>query len=535
MPIDPVLEAKLDDRWALRAIDCAVVACAAVLYLLVSYLPITDPAVWNATTYGKWILEHRRLPTTDWTMPLAESMPIVDTQWLTEVVLAAITTAGDAWLATLAAVTLLLTLLALGRSYWLLSKNSLVAICVCAAVLAIGWTRYTALHVEHLAGICFAGLLWMRAKVASEAAYSSPAAQWPVGRWVFLAGLFCLWANLHNSFRWGLVVLACWAVGHAWDSWYRSRSLAKTLADAAVQRWIFALELALLATCLNPHGIDLHVEAFGSIPHANVRDLASWQPLVLLRSAGPMFAFSVVALVALLRFSSHKLPAGDALALLAMAVATIFYQRAIVWYAPLLGMIAAPHLAAIWRAAHDRGHTDGSEINWVKPARLSSTDEALPPGRSWLYSLLALLMIWIAFSFSDASRPLLGGTPRSPLQIYGEKAPLGLADYLRKQPPKGAVFAPVGWNDWLHRQAADGWSPMATSRVEALPRQVWLDHNHIASSKGGWRNVINRYNIRTLIVDREKQPQLATGLRLDTDWEVPYQDEHALVFVRKTP
>ncbi len=166
----------------------------------------------------------------------------------------------------------------------------------------------------------------------------------------------------------------------------------------------------------------------------------------------------------------------------------------------------------------------------TRPRNVAAGPAALPAGRAWAYSLLALLSVWIAFSLSDASRPLLGGKPRAPAQLYGPQAPFGLLEYLAKNPPAAEVFAPAGWGDWLYRQSAGRVQPFATSRVEALPRQAWIDYNSVASSQSGWRNVLRRYQVKTMLVDRTAQPGLVSGLRLDPDWNATFQDPIAMVF-----
>ncbi len=520
------LEPKLDPRWALGWPEMLMVAGAAALYLVVSYFPLTDPAVWNAVNYGDWIREHRRLPASDWIMPYSEAMRVVDTQWATEVLLATVASWGDNWLTTFAGLLVAATFVICGRAYWLLSRRSAVTLLVTLAVVAMAWPRYTTLRPEHLGILCLACVLWWGASLRATAVESGLPNRWSPARFVALAAIFCAWANLHSSVVWGLVILACWLAGTWIDAWRREGRFVAALGDRDVQGYTFALELAVIATCLNPHGVDLLLEIVWFAPQKNLLELPEWQPLVLLRSAGPAFALSVVALLAIARLSRASLASADVLALAATAIATILHQRYIAFYAPVFGFLLASHLAGLAQRWLPR--TAGPSESMVYD---QATGEVhLPAGRAWAYSLLALLSVWIAFSLSDASRPLLGGKARTPEQLYGPTAPLGLLAYLEKQPPRETVFVPAGWGDWLYRQSEGRWLPFATSRVEALPRQVWTDYNSIASSQSGWRNVLRRYRVNTMVVDRQQQPALVTGLRLDPEWKPVFQDTVGMVF-----
>ncbi len=191
---EPQLEPQLDARWALTVPQLLMVAGIAALYLVVSYLPLTDPALWNAVNYGDWILAHEQLPTSDWMMPYAEAMPLIDRQWASEVVLAKVAGGGDTWLTTLAGVLVAATFAMLGRAYWLRSRQAGVTLVVTAAVFAMAWTRYTTLRPEHFGMLCLAGLLWWCAAVRDghPSPSGSTSDSWLPRKWFALAARFSL-------------------------------------------------------------------------------------------------------------------------------------------------------------------------------------------------------------------------------------------------------------------------------------------------------------------------------------------------------
>jgi hypothetical protein len=149
--------------------------------------------------------------------------------------------------------------------------------------------------------------------------------------------------------------------------------------------------------------------------------------------------------------------------------------------------------------------------------------------------LICGLLIWIAFSLTGLSRPLLGGNPPSPEQLYGSRAPLELAEHLRQNPISGPVFAPPWWNDWLVVHVQPPLAPLVTSHVGRVPRQIWLDYGRVLASEDGWQDVLDRYQINSLVADRSRQRSLVGLLRMAPEWEVGFQDERAILFRRKTP
>ena len=111
------------------------------------------------------------------------------------------------------------------------------------------------------------------------------------------------------------------------------------------------------------------------------------------------------------------------------------------WYAVVFAYAMAPHLQDIidrvWPA----------EGFW-KPS--ASRDlKSLLRNRSYLWTALSILVLWYGFALSPISIPLLGGTPRTPKQLYSKETPLGLTEFLNEHPPQQAVWNPQWWGDWL--------------------------------------------------------------------------------------
>ena len=64
-------------RWALGPSHLLLVAVWAVVYLVLSYLPLRGEELWGHVLYGEWILEHRSLPAEDPVMPLSAGIKVI--------------------------------------------------------------------------------------------------------------------------------------------------------------------------------------------------------------------------------------------------------------------------------------------------------------------------------------------------------------------------------------------------------------------------------------------------------------------------
>jgi hypothetical protein len=526
----PLAHPKTRAWWVLGAFDVALLALGGLLFLVISYLPLQPAALWGDLIYGDWILHHRSLPAVDPVLPLAEGMPVIDGAWLSQALLAAVDrAAGAGGLSTLFALTAAATLLLLGRTFYRQTGSKLWSTFGVIAALAISWGPTALFGPQSFGALCFAALLWLvfgRVEAAEELARATP---WRWREWLGVPVLFVLWANLHASFVYGLAVLACALLGRLLEVFWRSRSLRALPADRPLRRQLLLGELALVASLVNPYGIDLLLRALWLPASGNLRELPGWRPLTIAGAEGWAFAASVVLLLFAFRHSRRPVPASHALALAFFGGAAVLHIGMLVWYGPVFALVVVPHLASL---AARLGEAPAGSVR--RAAAAVRRRLGFLAGPSWHYSLLALLIVWMVCAISPLGAAVLrGGTPaRAPEQTFPARTPLALAGYLRANPPRGLVFNPLGWGDFLVREGPPGLRPFATSRIEQLPARVWRDYLRISDGEASWPRILDRYRIDTVIFDRVEQREQARTLRNSGDWRVVYEDGLAVVFAR---
>jgi hypothetical protein len=263
--------------------------------------------------------------------------------------------------------------------------------------------------------------------------------------------------------------------------------------------------------------------------NANLRAIIEWEPLAIGKPGGIEFVLSGLVAAMLLRYSQRKVPLYLGLLVLLLGATTLSTNRMIGWYALTFGVSFAPLLADIL------GRWKTREASDVLPAADGASLRGFPlRGRSWNYTLFGLLLLWIPFSLSPATQPWLGGKPRTQQQLLGVETPLGLTEYLRANPPRGQVFNPMWWGDWIIWNGPPGIKPFMTTNVHLVPAQVWDDYLRVMNVRPGWQQVLARYAVETILVDKHESPELLQVLRKDTAWQVVHEDPQCAVFgVRK--
>ena len=199
------------------------------------------------------------------------------------------------------------------------------------------------------------------------------------------------------------------------------------------------------------------------------------------------------------------MPVAHALLLGAFSIAAVFGTRMISWYAPIFAFVLVPHLSDLAsrflkRTAAQRDNTTPLE---------ASAKAAV----SWKPTLVAILLVWTTFALSGLSRPLLGGVARSERQLLGSSTPLALTEYLQAHPPRGQVFNPQWWGDWLATRGPVDFQPFMTTSIHLAPRNVWRDYLTIAFVEPGWQRTLDRYRVNTMIIDKQQQTLLASVVR----------------------
>lgn len=536
----PTLVPILSDRWALGWRHVLVCTWFSLFFGYLNYTPLFYSDIWGHVHYGQWMLEHRELVNEDPFMPLAAGMHAVNNAWLSQLLFAQLYEwGGPHFLSHAFALVGLGTYLLYFRSYFLFSGRILLALLGVLMVLTVGWTRHAIIRPEIFGTLFVAALLWMLAHTEpwrsrwqprEGMAEAKEQTRCPTWIWFAIPALFMVWVNMHGSFAVGLVILACHASGRAIEVAWQSRSVVAVLRDPWVRTWTLLTEIAVLATLVNPYGVDMLIETatFGRNP--NLRDILEWYPLRLMDLEGIHFLISMIILVVVARHSRLHFRAVDVLLLLVFAGLTAPSIRMIGWYAPVFAFVMMPHVADILCRLFPKPAAA------VPPVGEEGDSSAEPASDlKFAGTLLCGLIIFCIFAITPFSQVFMGGRLRRPDQIYSRHTPLGISGYLKEHPAKSMIYAPQWWGDWMAWDGRPDTKVFMTTHIHLAPQQVWKDYQRIQNGVTGWDRTLDRYRVRTLVVDKDRQKELVRALRGNDQWQIVYEDKLGIVANRLNP
>ncbi|GIX03937.1 MAG: hypothetical protein KatS3mg113_0943 [Planctomycetaceae bacterium] len=500
-----------------------------MMYL--SYTPLFYSDLWGHVAYGEWILTQRRLPQEDPFVPLAGGVPVINTAWLSQVLLASVVrVGGDEALSHLFTLTTLAVYSTLFLVYYRQTRQAGIAFMAVVGVFIVVWSRHAVIRPEGFANLTFAALLALLTTIDPRVTrdQSTFADLCPLPRYLWFALpvtvlLFALWANLHGSYIVGLAVLGCYALGRMGELLWQGASPVRIVTDPPLLSWLGLCEAAVVGSLIHPLGMDLLVSTLVFPTHPNLREVLEWYPLSMVSLEAFPMAFSWIVTVVLFRHSRRRIAASDVLLLLLFNLAVCLRVRMIAWYGPVWMLVMAPHLADVVDRVR---HWSGWAV-WREGTQHLQV-------RSFHTSLVTAFVVWVCFAFSPISKTLLGGKPRPERHLYHRDTPRLITEYLREHPPQGMVAAPQWWGDWLVLKGPKNIQVMVTTNtVHLVPRSVWKDYLAISAGVSGIERRLHHYRINTLVVDRHKQPDLFRVIQQMTDWEVVYEDSTGLIAERK--
>jgi hypothetical protein len=446
----------------LAAFACALASGNALLQ---------DPDVTAHLAVGRWILLHRMVPDHDVFSHSMPGTPWVPHEWLTEILTVWIfDLSGFAGLVAAAALCfgLAIALLANGLLRWLAPPYVLIAAAAAAAMC------FPHLYARpHVASYPLM-VAWTAVLVVARSEQRAPRLGWTL--------LIALWANLHGSFLFGLVLAALFAAEAAFEATdWRG-------AFRALRSWLPFCLLSLLAALVTPYTID---GLAYPIQHARLAFalswIAEWQSPNM-QQLHPTELWILLVLLGAL-FLGLRLPITRIAMILLLLHMALKHQR----HGELLGLLA-PLLAA--------------------PALAPQLRTIPALGRPVAWAAMAVALV-------SSAAVALWSVPRSGLApAYAPVAAIQAAD---RENLTGPVFNDYGFGGYL---MSIGRRPFIDGRADMYGDDLLRRFNDTANLP----RLLDEYRIDWTLL-RPTSPHLALLDRL-TGWRRLYSDDTAVVHVR---
>lgn len=505
-----ILEDRLPDWLKWSPLSLVWVVLVGSLFWMQSFQKIHYTDIWGHVGYGKLLWETKSIPATEPLMPLAAGMPFVDTSWGSQV-LAYLTHAnfGPAGIQFLHALTITL---AAGGLAWRFARSThrfWLPVAGFALFIGLNWEQMAVTRPQ-LAGIaCYVSLLVMLT------------GRWTALHWGAIPLLFLVWTNLHGSFVMGLGLLACATLGRAIDVWFAGRGWRGLTHDGPLCRLVIVTQLAFVATLVNPYGLALYHEVLPFAANNNLADLVEWQPLHVRTFQGQMVAAVIVALAVVYRLSPRRVTTAETLALVGAGFAMLWSNRFLVWWSPLAT------LALVWH-----GHAILS-ARAVSPSADEEPAHAFK--RKGVFTLCACGLAWIFFAFTPFGLRVIHGPKAAAKSPYALNTPVGATAHLVKNPPVGQIFNTYEWGDYLSFAGPSGLKIFVNSHAHLVHPDIWKHYLAVINVSAGWDDLLDLYGVNAVVVDKRDRQSLITRMKEHEKWQLSYEDNTAVVFVRKQP
>lgn len=491
-----------------------------VLGCFVGGVGLHDPDTCWLLSLGRFIFEHRALPTVDpfsYSFALQPGKVFVLYQWLTELTFYLV------YLINGLPSLLSFTAIVLGESFLvlpvILSRRSAPALigCLLAMVGVCASCFHFLVRPEISSYLCMSVALLLLRRIYT--AKNGDAVQWTTVAAMTILTL--IWANMHSAFVLGLILQLALIVFNQLQAWFEKREFLGSLKSASL-----ALLGSLLATFCNPYGVGLWMY-LPSLFFAkfNYR-IAELRPIRLNDLSDPtyypflLFIVIVAAIIGRALILARKANLSLRLSNIAIILICVFYGFACRRIIPFSVLMIIPLVSELWVNA-----PTGDEKRFSFWSACDRSFQSVFEMRPLIWSTMVavLCVVGCVFTFSKAL------TPTIPQGSASFKPPVELIEYLRTNRPSGNVLNDAQFGDMLIWYAPEI-PVLIDTRYDMHGEQTVSDYVSMMSATNNWRELLQRYKIDWVFVP--PAAEILTQLRADSAWSVAREDKTGVIVKR---
>lgn len=499
-PLDPIQAPRLPGRISLAAVGVLLLSFAIQKRWTVDY-------GWQVQA-GRWIVDHRALPTTDPFSVGGDARPYVEIRWLFTVALSAVHALAGPALATLLAAALVLA------AFALVARASPRAAATPAGVLilALAVVAASGRFMPRPESVTFV-LLALHLLVLDRVARGIT----PVRRALLvLVPAQALWNNVHVLFGLGPFLGAAFLAGDSLER-LRAARRPRLSRDLAV---VLAAQIGALA--LQGNGLRGLLFPFASARQVGSSSfLGTWieefrSPFSIPSWGGELVA---TALLSALVAASFALPRGLRPARIAIALTFAVLAGLAVRNVALLAIAGA--FVAL------RNLDEGLLARPGLASRLSARTTLVHAGLTAAALALAALVVTDRWAIWHGSEARFG------LGVLRHQYPEKAVDYLLARAPKRELFHAMADGGYLIERAAGRYPVLVDGRTEVYGDAFFAEY--ATEPARDLEAYLSRHHVNVLLLRNDHQAELAARVASAPSWALVHLDEVALVFVRRIP
>jgi hypothetical protein len=253
-----------------------------------------------------------------------------------------------------------------------------------------------------------------------------------------------------------------------------------------------------------------------------LRDLIEWKPLLDHQRQLTSFVVFVAMFAGLWgstfaeTISQRRILSTETLLVVLLGVATIRTSRMILWWGPAVAWSISVLAAARWK--------------WSGGL---FADDLLRQSHGWAVIAPGAIILMVAALITPAGIDILSGRARPLAQVVSIQTPIGAADYLREQPPKGLTFCPMEWGDYLTWAGPEKLRVVTNSHVHLVPNDIWRDYMSAIDGTADALAILARHNVEVVVTDPSRQSAFVEMLQNSGTWNPTFRDDRSIIFEKR--
>jgi hypothetical protein len=477
---------------------------------------------------GEQILQSRSFPRSDYFSYTNYGREWFAWEWLADVLLAIIHRyAGLNGIVVWANLTFALTFGTLFR--WMIRRGGNVLVCLAWAAVAGFASAVHWLARPHL----FTMLLVLAWYILLEKAqgHGMTFSRLPGRMFLIAPSIMLLWTNLHGGFVAGIILLLIYAFGNYLTSLTSSQSEKRTTCRRIALHFAWLALMCGVVTSINPYGILVHKHIFDSYLQS--------QSLVdkITEFASPNFHTLVIKFFELLVLSSllvagisyRRLSFIEIGLILFWTHMALFSVRHVPLYSVIIVPIIVDHLTNYLSSLEADKNVQRWAVNVVTRFNRYSANilkfELQFPG--YLYPcLFSTMMIVISLNqgYLGKSRVLNFG-------FDAKQFPVGASSFIESHSLEGNLLTTDYWGGYIIYRFHPQRKVFFDGRSDMYSREFIREYESLMNLEYSWKTVLQKYDIAWILLPVNYG--LASALKELPDWKIIYDDQFAIIFVKR--
>jgi hypothetical protein len=324
-----------------------------------------------------------------------------------------------------------------------------------------------------------------------------------------------LWVNSHGTFPIGIILLLLWLLDEILGQF---RKINKNQLENAIKRLsipITAIFVAVVSLILNPRNIGIYRYVTDIGTNSVIRQyVGEWMPPDITTPRGILFFACLLLSCVVVLLSPKRRDVFSIGCLVAFGFLGIQTLRGSIWLGIVMAPIIANHLSTIVerypKLMHYFSFTKGSRT--INLAFLSTITFLVILSLPWLKDLLPL--------------------PKLKAGLISWETPIMGTEYLLENDLPKPIFNEMGYGSYLIWRGYPEYKVFVDPRIELYSENIWMDYILISTGQPQWENLLDKYTINTMFLDRNNQPEIIDKADESPDWIEVYGDDKSVVYVR---